>query len=180
MRYLLILLLCLFSACDQVPQGIPQRTGTTREVRAVARQETDVITGTDGLTVEQRNIKHRIEIDNKPGAMKHLYIINAQGKCIFYDAVKGKVTSSQKRLYPTNFYQDVNPRGAATVIEPVENLGYDGTYGSSSEYIYWWNVNDQYRQLQIGNTCTVLVTEVPVKFTEVEMDLSVSNNPQVK
>lgn len=174
MRILLVTLALILSACDVQGPETP-RTGLTREVKAVGRNETDIVTGTDGLTVEQRNIKHRIEIDNKPGAMKHLYIINQQGKCIFYDAVKGKVTSSQKRLYPAESLRDFGV--GHYDFHNVENLGYDGAYGSSSEYIYWWNVNEQYRQLQVGNTCTVLVTEVPVRFNEVEIDLSVTQTP---
>src|SRR3989344_9304929 len=60
-----------------------------------------VKTGVDGLTIEQRNIIERIKMDNQVGSVKHLYVISAySGQVLIYSTVRGKVTSSGKRLTP--------------------------------------------------------------------------------
>lgn len=124
--------------------------------QATARIEADPTTG---LTVEQANVKHRLENDNKPGSLKHLYIISPlTGDVLIYSAVKGKVTSGGKRLTPTTVsagYADgqyhsgywgpaVNIGG--TEYHTPEIIQDDGTYGSSSEYIFWWDTKGIYHQ----------------------------------
>jgi len=115
----------------------------------VTRQNVDVPVDSSGLTAEQRNIKERLFEDNKPGSVKHLYVISAySGQVIIYSTVRGKVTSAGKRLTPTtvaaygggHFHQ----AGAEVTIgdrqyETAEVLQDDGTYGHSSEYLYWWD-----------------------------------------
>src|SRR3989344_8034603 len=68
----------------------------------VDKAQVQVPTGPDGLTAEQRNIRDRLIEDNKPGSVKHLYVISAySGQGIIYSTVRGKVTSGGKRLTPT-------------------------------------------------------------------------------
>src|SRR5256885_1001889 len=56
---------------------------------------------TTGMTTEQSNIRNRLVEDNKPGSVKHLYIISPDsGQVLIYSTVRGKVTSSGKRLSP--------------------------------------------------------------------------------
>lgn len=121
--------------------------------------------GSDGLSVEQRNIKERIQQDNKPGAIKHLYVISAySGQCIFYSTVRGKVTSSSKRLLP----DDLREYGTADV-DLIESdgrqyttstlPGEDGTYGNSMPYLYWWDMKGVYHQHYVegGANCACFV-----------------------
>jgi hypothetical protein len=69
---------------------------------ASARRASRSQTGTDGLTVEQRNIRDRLKIDNLPGSIKHLYVISAySGQVLLYSTVRGKITSGGKRLTPS-------------------------------------------------------------------------------
>ena len=119
----------------------------------VSRKKVDVSTDPSGWTVEQRNIADRLKLDNTPGSIKHLYIISPySGQTIMYSTVKGKVTSGGKRLTPTSvvvgasgdFKRDgfTGPNGTTT----SEVLQDDGSYGSSCEYIYWWDVQGRYHQ----------------------------------
>lgn len=148
----------------------------------VTKASAKISTGTDGLTTEQRNIRDRLEMDNKLGSIKHLYVFNQSGGTIFYSTVRGKVTSSGKRLTPTSvaaidgqqvsssfngFSVDIGGRTYKT----SEVLQDDGTYGSSSEYLYWWDVNGQYRQLYIPDTMLVLVSDFPISVSQVTIDL---------
>lgn len=62
-----------------------------------------VLTDAEGYSIEQRNVMTRLERDNKPGSIKHLYVISAMsGQVLLYSTVKGKVTSSGKRLTPNS------------------------------------------------------------------------------
>lgn len=66
--------------------------------KATATVQTDM----SGHTIEQNNVLARYKLDNAVGSIKHLYVISAySGQVLIYSTVKGKVTSSGKRLTPT-------------------------------------------------------------------------------
>lgn len=153
----------------------------------VSQKTAKITTDTEGYTVEQRNIMNRLAIDNKPGSVKHLYLVSPfNGRQIFYATVKGKVTSSGKRLTPKSvnwrrngLYTDndtkesygISNDGIAVSINDRwcvtnELIQDDGVYGDSSEYIYFWNENGQYIQLYVGGLA-VVISDQPVSFQDV-------------
>src|SRR5262245_26679115 len=82
-----------------------------------------------GRTTEQRNVRARIAMDNKPGVIKHLYVLSAySGQCILYSTVKGKVTSSGKRLSPFSKVQTFGNGNGGYNALAVEAIQDDGTY----------------------------------------------------
>jgi hypothetical protein len=83
------------------------------------------------------NIKHRLELTSKPGAIGYIVLLNQMGQPIAYDTVKGKITSSGKRL--TRPFDGV---GNDTRPAPSD----EGTWGNSDPYIYYWTANGVYRQ----------------------------------
>lgn len=123
--------------------------------QATAHVETNP---SSGMTVEQENVVRRLSNDNKPGAIKHLYIISPfTGDVLIYSAVKGKVTSGGKRLTPKTVtstdgeFVDGDLRGIAVDIggyhrRTSEVIQDDGTYGDSVEYIFWWDTKGVYHQ----------------------------------
>lgn len=135
-----------------------------------------------GNTVEQQNIKDRVAMDNKPGSIKHLYVISAySGQVLIYSTVKGKVTSSGKRLTPTSasnnegsFYIEIDGRRYYT----NELLGEDGTFGHSVEYLYWWDSKGIYHQHYIQGGQILHVSDQPlsVKGVVINMELSGSSS----
>jgi hypothetical protein len=120
----------------------------------VAKAHVEVPTQASGLTTEQENVQQRLVEDNKPGAIKHLYVISAMsGQVILYSTVKGKVTSSGKRLSPATvainggqYMRDLYGYSVGAKRETAEVLQDDGTYGSSVEYVYWWDTKGAYHQ----------------------------------
>lgn len=139
---------------------------------------TSVQKGSDGLTVEQRNVKNRLAQDNKPGAIQHLYVISAySGQVILYSTVKGKVTSSSKRLQPSSVVVgaagDYRRNGFSAIGDTVtgEVLGDDGTYGSSVEYIYWWDSQDIYHQHYIQGGQIVHISSQPIAVKSITINL---------
>lgn len=151
-------------ACeDDLPLPETARSGVSIATAQVAVQS-------NGLTQEQENVKRRIEMENKPGAIQHLYILSAySGQVILYSTVKGKVTSSSKRLspsthvvyYSSSFTQEYNP----------ELIGDDGTYGSSIEYLYWWSVDGSYNQYYITGGTVTVISDMPRQFGKITMQV---------
>lgn len=171
----LVCLICFTGCKSKTDPGAVSMTGVKETV-------VEVKTGPDGLTNEQRNIKERLKQDNEPGSIKHLYVFSSMtGKCMLYSTVKGKVTSSGKRLSPTTLYRDgasgypmasfpgtqINtPSGTRYTPEAIQD---DGTYGSSVEYLYWFDVKDTYRQLYPPSGCILVLSTEPLSIPENEM-----------
>lgn len=122
----------------------------------VQKANVQVPTNAQGITVEQQNVRDRLLMDNKIGAIKHLYIISPEsGVILLYSTVKGKVTSSGKRLTPRTVVatdgQYVDQKGfpvkiGSQILYTGEVLQDDGTYGDSDPYIYWWDARNVYHQ----------------------------------
>jgi hypothetical protein len=166
MKYLAVLILAmLMTACEEL-EGIP------RSSTGVSKVTASVSTQANGLTIEQENVKHRIEMENQPGSMKFLYVISAMsGDIIIYSSVKGKVTSSGKRLTPTTVAQNLSGEYASTGFQidingkrmtTTEVLQDDGTYGSSIEYLFWWDTQDRYHQHYISGGQVVHISDAPI------------------
>ena len=127
-----------------------------------------VKTQADGLTIEQKNVKDRLEMENAPGGVMHLYILSAySGQVIMYSSVRGKVTSSGKRLTPYTAgaeygeaFKITNPDGSSYYTQEV--LGDDGTYGDSVPYLYWWDMQGVYHQQYIQGGMILHITDKPL------------------
>ena len=138
--------------------------------------------GSDGKTAEQRNVAERLIEDNKPGSIKHLYVISAySGQVIIYSTVRGKATSGGKRLTPTtvlgdtqgtNSYFRVNIGG--NTLGTSEVLQDDGTYGHSGDYIFWWDTKGVYHQHYNSGGQIIHISNQPlvVKSVVINMELS--------
>lgn len=99
-----------------------------REQQALkAREAANSLTFTENAEIE--NIQSRLKLTSSPGTLGYVLLINESGQPITYVAVKGKITSSSKRL--------TNPE-----FGPSD----EGTYGSSDPYIYFWSTSGQYYQ----------------------------------
>lgn len=145
----------------------------------LSRATVTVKPGSDGLSVEQRNVRDRLAADNKPGSIKHLYVISAySGQVLIYSTVRGKVTSSAKRLTPevVSGLYDQNADSFAVPIGNVtaltkEVLGDDGTYGSSVPYIYWFDAKGAYHQHYVEGGQIVHISDQPLAIKSVVLNL---------
>ena len=140
----------------------------------VRKADATVSVQASGLTIEQENVQRRLEEDNKPGSIKHLYVISAySGDVLLYSTVSGKVTSSGKRLTPYQVssrgnYCDgftINIGGSSVCTDEV--LQDDGTYGSSEPYIYWWDSKAVYHQHYVQGGQIVHVSTQPMRVGKV-------------
>ena len=153
-----------------------------KSASGVKKADVTVLIGADGFTVEQKNVRERLLLDNKTGSIKHLYIISAySGQTIIYSTVRGKVTSSGKRLSPASVAaSDAGHTGGIPVsisgnrYRTGEVLQDDGTYGSSVEYLYWWDVQGRYHQHYVSGGQIVHISDqpIPVKSVTINMELA--------
>lgn len=128
-----------------------------------------------GRTVEQNNVANRLVQDNKPGSVKHLYVISPEsGQVLLYSTVKGKVTSSSKRLSPSTT-EDCNyvtiGREQKCTKEVLED---DGAYGKSVDYIYWWDAQGRYHQHFFTGGQIIHISDYPITVKNVILNLEAS------
>jgi hypothetical protein len=172
--FLFVAVICV--ACETTPYTPPKSDS------GVAKASVQVPVGSDSLTVEQRNVRDRVAADNKPGSIKHLYIISAySGQVLIYSTVRGKVTSSGKRLNPRTViggrFNDssslygipVNIAGAQFVTTEV--LEDDGTYGDSVPYIYWFDSKGAYHQQYVEGGMIVHVSDQPIAVKSIVLNM---------
>ena len=176
-----VVVLGFFAGCDVQPSAQPQSAS------GVKKATVQVPTNPDGLTTEQQNIRERLLEDNKPGSVKHLYVISAySGQVIIYSTVRGKVTSGGKRLTPTSIYTQDNqtvgfevqfPNGRKFTTEVLQD---DGTYGQSAEYLYWWDTKGVYHQHYVSGGQIVHVSNQPLAVKGIIINMELTQKPEAE
>lgn len=171
------------SECDK-PKSEPQ------SVSGVNQAGVQVPTGSDGLTAEQRNVRERLLEDNKPGSIKHLYVISAySGQVIIYSTVRGKVTSGGKRLSPTSVaamdgeyvgydHEGIPVNIGGTTRRTGEVLQDDGTYGYSMDYLYWWDTKGVYHQHYVSGGQIVHISNQPLAVRGIIINMEISGESE--
>lgn len=117
-------------------------TGKVTQAQKAA-EAANSITFTENAEID--NIKKRLDLTSNPGALGFIVLLNSAGQPILYEGVTGKVTSGGKRLTPPAQLWNID-RGqySGTDIGPAPSD--EGTWGSSSPYIFYWNTEGVYRQ----------------------------------
>lgn len=183
LKILSILTICLIfmsaSSCDFNPKPPTSDSG-------IAKASAKIQVQSNGLTIEQNQVSKRLIEDNKVGSIKYLYVISAySGQTLIYSTVKGKVTSSYKRLNPSTVSGEYDPNNnyAGNMVNigsrsfyTSEVLGDDGTYGSSSEYIYWWDTKGVYHQHFNSGGQIIHISDQPLNVKSVIINMEVSKN----
>lgn len=179
MKFILASIMALATATQT--DGCESQQQPTESASGAHRITAKVQKNADGTTSEQSNIRERLAEDNRPGAVKHLYVMSAySGQVLIYSTVKGKVTSSGKRLTPTTvavtsgeYYPKSGfPTGMGNT-ETGEVLQDDGTYGHSVDYLYWWDTKRIYHQhyIQGGQILHISSEPIAVKSVVINMEL---------
>jgi len=120
--------LALTACGPDEPQKVTQSQKAAKAAESVTYSE----------NAEIDNIKNRLELTSNPGALGFILLMNQAGQPIAYYGVKGKVTSSGKRLTKP-FEREFEGRH---VPAPSD----EGTWGSSDPYVYFWTTSGQYIQ----------------------------------
>ena len=126
----------LLSGCDDPQQN--QRDLQSQEAQKAANS-----VRFNGQNAEIDNITKRITLTSQPGIVGYVLLMNEAGQPILYETVVGKITSGSKRLTPPNKWWYTPGGGHASIGGAPSD---EGTWGSSSEYIFYWNDRGEYRQ----------------------------------
>lgn len=168
----------VFSGCSQSREPVASSGVKPTQVKVPVNAE--------GITVEQQNIKDRLLMDNEVGSIKHLYVVSAySGQTIIYSTVRGKVTSSSKRLSPTSIVVGTSGEsrrpgfafGQSNMVtdEVVQD---DGTYGSSIPYLYWWDTKGVYHQHYVSGGQIIHVSNEPVSVKGVVINMAIEESTE--
>ncbi len=143
-RFILVFPLLALTAC--LPDNPPAQPAVKNTQAQRAAEAANSIQFTDNAEID--NIKRRIEITSKPGQIGYILLMNEAGQPILYESVVGMVTSGTKRLTAPDRTQQIftygNNGGQHSVVRQAPSD--EGTFGSSSEYIFYWNADGTYRQ----------------------------------
>lgn len=134
----LLVIVFIVVGCNEKQSKKPKKITQSQKASEAANS----ITFTENAEID--NIKARLELTSNPGLTGFVLLMNEAGQPIMYTGVKGKITSGSKRLtqpfkvrnYGRNNYAYLN------VPSPSD----EGTWGSSSPYVYFWTTNGQYIQ----------------------------------
>lgn len=178
---MLIAMTIVLAGCDKIAPTEPKST------TGVSKASAEVEAQADGYTVEQGNIRKRYALENTPGSIKHLYVLSAySGQVIVYSTVKGKVTSSGKRLTPysvacmdgqavwgkhNGFSVNIGGRTKAT----GEVLQDDGTYGHSIPYLFWFDVQGRYHQHYVSGGQLIHISDQPLVVKDIIINMEITN-----
>jgi hypothetical protein len=125
----------------------PQAANKTSQTRKAEEAANDIRFEENA---EIDNIKRRLQLTSNPGQIGFIVLFNDAGQPIMYTGVKGKITSSHKRLTATDYISSGAQgrcEGACGENNVVRAAASDeGTYGTSDAYVYFWTTDDQYIQ----------------------------------
>lgn len=137
----------------------------------------DIPKNSQGHTVEQQNIIDRLRVTTDPTKVLWIHLLSLDGKILRRMPVSNKVTSSGKRLEPTTAtstaYQATDfpqVKVGTTSYRTNELLQPDGTFGSSDQYIFWFDPQHRYHQWGTAGGLGYLLTDYPIDLTN-PMDL---------
>lgn len=176
----LVALAVVFVACTAATDPGCEGTTAPQADSGVGKATVQVKTGSDGLTIEQRNVRDRLTADNKPGSIKHLYVLSAySGQVLIYSTVRGKITSSGKRLSPKtivvgasgDYRRDGYEFNGHATSEVLED---DGTYGDSVPYVYWFDAKGVYHQHYIEGGQILHVSDQPLAVKSVVLNMELT------
>lgn len=140
-KYLILVVISVFvlAGCDQ--------RAKTKTVKQTQSQKAAVAAESISFTenAEINNIKARLELTSDPGLTGFVLLMNEAGQPIMYTGVVGKITSGGKRLTKPQALVK-GDRGQAYGHFVMNAPSDEGTWGSSSPYIYFWTTAGQYIQ----------------------------------
>lgn len=167
MKFLKLLPLFLILAACGEGNATQQSNKVTQSQKAA--QAAASIEFTENAEID--NIKRRLELTSKPAAIGYIVLLNEAGQPILYTGVKGKITSSTKRLTSPQQLVSVD-KGEWDGTELGDGPSDEGTYGSSDPYIYFWDTNGSYHQW----SGRYLYSDKPIRLRVEPLVVSVGGN----
>lgn len=91
--------------------------------------------------LERRNAAEKLKRDSDPARLSYIYLLSLDGKVISHFVAKGKVSSADSQLLPTQDIKD--PCASDYCPTVVDASGDDGTYGAREPGIFFFTPQGQ-------------------------------------
>ena len=89
-----------------------------------------------GNPLDRKNLSDRLVMNNDPNRISYLYLISMTGEPYAYFVIKGKLTSTEASLLPTDAIIDACNKGTEYCPTVVQGGGDDGTYGENERAVF--------------------------------------------
>lgn len=179
---LYVITVLVITACG--PQG-DNSGAVTVSSSGANRLISKVPTNSDGHTLEQLSVASKLQKENVIGGIQYVYVISPfSGEVILQDTAQGKVSSSGKRNTPKtvvaglassqeyeDFWYGPMVDVSGETFRTNEVMGDDGTYGDSSEYLYWTSTDGTFHRQYITAGVMIHVSDRPCRFGHVTQTL---------
>lgn len=94
-------------------------------------------------SLDRSNLAKRLVRNNNPNAISYLYVLSNTGVPVGYYVLKGKLTSTESSILPTDTVIDVcGGTGDGYCPEIVQGGGDDGTYGQNENAVFGFTAED--------------------------------------
>ncbi len=156
----------LFS-CNELQKQETQQTSSSGAVTVNVSKQFHIPVNAEGNTTEQQNIIDKNKVTSDPTKIMWMHLIDLSGRIYLRTPVRGKITSSSKRLEPASCAAGLTGGeshrsfGAFTPDHQErtsELIQIDGTYGTSDQYVYWFDPRGYYYQFGVG----YILSDIPI------------------
>lgn len=141
----IIIMVLIFTGCEPTEAQKTMMNQDVKKQEQAARMMDTVKTPEFNYSVERENIAMRLTTTNNPLTIGWIYPMSA-GRVLGRFPVRGKVTSGSKRLTNTEMYTTVKTIDDNYSYEMVPAPDEMGAYGSSSNYVFWFDPAGNYFQ----------------------------------
>lgn len=124
------------------PHGRPADQQQKRENYEAASRKVPFPAGALKNPLERVNTAEKLKRDSDPNRLSYVYLLSLDGKVISHFVAKGKVSSADSQLLPT---QEVKDACGSNCYEPFlfEAAGDDATYGNREPGIFFFTPEGQ-------------------------------------
>lgn len=143
-------------ACDD---ATPNASKDAAAVRADEAAKT-VACGKPGESLECKNLAEFKRRNSDPNKIQYVYLYNFDGSIKGYFAIKGKVSSRQSQMGPTDTTITYDRGSYGNSVTTVEAPGDDGSYGPNEDGIFFFTTSG----VMVTYSGEYIVTDAPLKL----------------
>lgn len=131
----------LATGCGDKPPTA-QQSGQKQTEQAFAQQSGAVPYPADQLkdSLERRNLRERLLRDNKPNAIRYVYLLSFAEPLGYY-TIKGKVSSTQSQMTTDQLIVRPKCSSGCTIRHVVNAPSDDGSYGENEPGVFFFTTS---------------------------------------
>jgi hypothetical protein len=158
---LTVLLATTGGACaSEVSDDISQNDPTANSNFEQQKKNDPIPNLSDSL--ERANIIEHSKRNNEPDRVRYMYVLTAYGQVVAYHVIKGKITSADAQLTPTDQVVDVCSKASEFCPEIVQGQTDDGTFNGAEGGNYFFTDSNA----EVQTNLYYYITDTPMKIKE--------------